>query len=95
MLPCKFHKFFVDQSSSKCEPVCLHSNHSQRVPCCSIEYIAREFGSNTSDITIMLSGQINVIELILFNNITRLSIIGTLSEDQCYCVEAYYLDSSL
>ena len=70
--------FTVSQNGTKCEPACQHSMllGSPSIECCSIENIAREFGSNTSNVTIYLSGAISVYSLALFKNISFLSIHG-------------------
>ena len=67
------NEFVIDQSSGGCKPACIQDHE---VPCCSIEHVARVCGTNVSNITLAISGNIKVTEAVLFKNITYLSIIG-------------------
>ena len=66
----------MDQSKGSCEPDCLHGDLSQSVPCCSIEYVAGEYGLNTANVSIELAGQIRMTKVVLFKNISLLTISG-------------------
>ena len=72
------YKFVIDQSSGRCKPTCMQ-NHE--VPCCSIEQVAGVCGTNVSNITLAISGNINVAEAVIFESISYLSIIRN-SADQ-------------
>lgn len=69
------YQVFIDQAKGQCEAACLY-NQSQTTPCCSLNYIASEFGSNTSNLTIHLPQKIRVNQLLLFQNVSLLSIVG-------------------
>ena len=66
-------EFVIDQSSGRCKPACIQDHG---VPCCSIEHVARVCGTNVSNITLAIYGDINVTEAVIFENISYLSIIG-------------------
>ena len=65
-------EFVIDQSSGRCKPTCIQEHE---VPCCSIEHVARVCGTNVSNITLAISGNISVTEAVIFENISYLSII--------------------
>ena len=65
-------KFVIDQSSERCKPTCIQDH---KVPCCSIEQVVGVCGTNVTNITLAISGDINITEAVLFENISYLSII--------------------
>ena len=64
----------IDQSNGGCKPACVQDHG---VPCCSIEHVAKVCGTNVSNITLAIYGNINVTEAVIFENVSYLSIIGS------------------
>ncbi len=73
-------EFYVSQGQSgNCERTCLERNpHSQTIACCSVEQVAKKYGTNTSDLTVHLFGNIKIMELVMFKNVSSLTISGDL-----------------
>lgn len=80
------YEVFVDKKG-RCETACLY-NPSLQSPCCSIEYVASEYGSNVSNLTIHLPRKnINISQLVFFHNISYLSIIGYSKKSTLRCIK--------
>ena len=81
-------EFYVGQGQNgSCEPICLEGNlHSLTVACCSIEQVAKQYGTNTSDLKVHLFGNIKIMELVMFENVSSLTITGNvISKPELSC----------
>ena len=58
---------------------------AQKMTCSSIEQFAREY-ANTSNVTIHVTGQVNIAALVIFRSVTNLSVIGNLSKPKARLV---------
>ena len=70
-------EFYISQESGDCETECTPSNVPPGRPCCDIESVSKKHGSSGSELTLHLSGLINVSSNVSFTGISHLSVLGT------------------